>query len=290
MDERFTVWKVLCRARCGNSLRVGWRAGIRRPDTFHIRIKAAVALWATVAGMVAMPARESQSAWARPVAAPRTAATGSPGTAVQAAPATAKVVYFTFDDGPSQRYTPQILDILAQHHVRATFFVLGFRCREFPDIVRRIRREGHQIGSHGFDHRSLLAQSEQGLRAEVLRTDEVVMKVCGVRPLYFRPPGGLVKPGDEEAIHRLGHPIAMWTLDSQDWKARSAAEIVRNVESGARSGAIVLFHDGVSNSRLTVQALPELIQYFAAHNYRFQTLPPPLPASAPRAVDLPRRR
>ncbi|MBX5437508.1 MAG: polysaccharide deacetylase family protein [Alicyclobacillaceae bacterium] len=186
----------------------------------------------------------------------------------------AAVVYFTFDDGPSQRYTPQVLDILARYRVHATFFVLGSRCQEFPAIARRIRREGHQIGSHGFDHRSLLAQTEAGVRTEVLKTDEVVFRVCGVRPLYFRPPGGLVKPQDREAIHQLGHPIVLWTIDSEDWKAHRASEIVQNVERAARPGAIVLFHDGVSASRYTVQALPELIRFFRSRGYQFETLPP----------------
>lgn len=188
-------------------------------------------------------------------------------------PSSEKVLYFTFDDGPSQRYTPMLLDVLRTYHVEGTFFLLGNRCAESPWIVRRIRLEGHEIGSHGYDHQYILHKSQADIRDEVTRADLAIYNACGTRPIYYRPPGGLLDREERVTIHRLGHPIAMWTVDSQDWRTPSAEAIVRNVEAAAQPGSIILFHDGVSNSRYTIQALPTLIRFYRSQGYDFRTLP-----------------
>ncbi|MCL6443522.1 MAG: polysaccharide deacetylase family protein [Alicyclobacillus sp.] len=184
-----------------------------------------------------------------------------------------KVVYFTFDDGPSERYTPQVLDILGRYGVPATFFVLGNRCQAHPELVRRMFREGHEIGSHGYDHRFILHQSAKEISREVRMADEAIYRACGAKPVYYRPPGGLAKQSERSTVEKLGHPIAMWTVDSNDWRATSAESIIRTVERDVRPGAIVLFHDGVSGSRYTVQALPKLIRDFRRQGYQFRRLP-----------------
>lgn len=183
-----------------------------------------------------------------------------------------KVIYFTFDDGPGAVYTPQILNILRQKHVHATFFVLGYRCRALPAIVRRIQREGHEIGSHGYDHADLSHRSFSVVKSEITRADSAIITAVGHKPIYYRPPYGALRQGDTLAIQRLGHKVAYWTVDSQDWKAKSAVGIVQNVERSAHSGSVVLFHDGVNGSRYTVQALPILIDYYRAKGYEFRTL------------------
>ncbi|MDI9259044.1 polysaccharide deacetylase family protein [Alicyclobacillus sendaiensis] len=185
----------------------------------------------------------------------------------------AKVVYLTFDDGPSQRYTPKLLDILRSQHISATFFVVGYRCEQFPDIVRRIQREGHEIGNHGFAHLDPKKRTLDEVLLDVRKTDVAVVKACGTRPLYYRPPYGSIDAQEIDGVHRLGHPIALWTVDSMDWKAKSAKAIVNQVERHTRPGSIILFHDGISSSRYTVEAMPRIIRDFRRDGYTFKTLP-----------------
>lgn len=182
-----------------------------------------------------------------------------------------KVIYFTFDDGPGG-YTPQILNVLRQEHVCATFFILGYRCREMPSIVRRIQHDGHEIGSHGYDHRNLTRQSESVIKLEIQMADSAIVQAIGKKPLYYRPTYGGIDRRDIPFIQRMGHPVVFWTVDSLDWKAKSASIIVQNVERSARPGSIVLFHDGITPSRWTAQALPALIRYYRARGYVFRTL------------------
>ncbi|MCF8567987.1 polysaccharide deacetylase family protein [Alicyclobacillus tolerans] len=184
-----------------------------------------------------------------------------------------KVLYLTFDDGPSIVYTPRILDILKQEHVKATFFVLGFRSEQFPGLVRRISKEGHEIGNHGYYHEHIVRKSRDWVIEDIQKTDVAIRKAAGVIPVYYRPPGGLIDKQEVSTIRKTGHPIALWTVDSVDWKSYSATTIVHNVMNGIRPGAIVLLHDGVTNSQYTTQALPILIRKCRAQGYTFQVLP-----------------
>ncbi|WP_067619554.1 polysaccharide deacetylase family protein [Alicyclobacillus acidiphilus] len=183
-----------------------------------------------------------------------------------------KVLYFTFDDGPGALYTPQILDVLRREHVHATFFVLGSRCTELPDVMKRMQREGHEIGSHGYDHRNLAHVPEHVIRSEVQMADTAIVQVTGKKPRYFRPAYGAIDRRELPMILQMGHPVVFWTVDSLDWKATSAASIIHEVKTWARPGSIVLFHDGVSQSRYTVQALPVLIRYYRTQGYVFKVL------------------
>ncbi|SIS90987.1 polysaccharide deacetylase family protein [Alicyclobacillus vulcanalis] len=184
-----------------------------------------------------------------------------------------KVVYLTFDDGPSQRYTPKLLDILHSQHIHATFFVVGYRCEEFPALVRRIQQEGHEIGNHGFAHFNPKKRALEEVVLDIRKTDTIVERACGTKPLYYRPPYGAIDPSEIECVHRLGHRIALWTVDSMDWKAKSANAIVHQVEEHVHPGSIVLFHDGISSSRYTIEAMPKIIRDFKRDGYVFEPLP-----------------
>lgn len=183
-----------------------------------------------------------------------------------------RVLYLTFDDGPSTAYTPQILNALCREHVHATFFVLGYRCRELPAITRRIMREGHEIGNHGYDHRDLAHAPESVIKSEIRMADSAIVAVTGQKPLYYRPTYGGIDRREIPVITKMGHPVVFWTVDSLDWKAKSAETIVQNVERNAGPRSIVLFHDGISQSRLTAQALPTIIHYYKARGYVFRVL------------------
>lgn len=96
----------------------------------------------------------------------------------------------TFDDGPDDQWTPKVLGVLARFHVKATFFVVGSRCDRFPDMLRRIAREGHTIGNHSWNHPNMAKLSPEDIRAQIQRTDDVIRRVTGATPVLFRPPYG----------------------------------------------------------------------------------------------------
>lgn len=188
-------------------------------------------------------------------------------------PAIDKVVYLTFDDGPSLIYTPKILTVLRQKDVHATFFVLGSRVKSFPQITRLVVQNGHEIGNHGFQHDYPTAMTSPVFVADVRRTDRAIRQITGCEALYYRPPGGLITSKEVSNVQRLGHPLAGWAVDSRDWNAKSSKEIVNRVLRNVRPGSIILLHDGVSASRWTVQALPVIIDALKARGYHFRTLP-----------------
>lgn len=183
-----------------------------------------------------------------------------------------KTLYLTFDDGPSERYTPKILDELRAAHVHATFFVLGYRCDEFPQIVRRMHREGHELGNHGYLHEDVVSLSRSCLQRDVLRTDHSIYRASGVIPTFYRPPGGHIDNQERKLILQMGHPIRMWTVDSFDWKARSTQDIDQALADKIRPQAVILFHDGVSGSRYTAEILPKLLSRWKSAGYAFGTL------------------
>ena len=202
-----------------------------------------------------------------------TVSLGFPGGGIRTTTAATKVLYLTFDDGPSERYTPLVLNVLRQQHAHATFFVVGTRCERYPGLAKRILREGHEIGNHSYAHHYFANASREVVFQDTQKADTAIAHVTGHKPYYYRPPGGILTVGDVQAVRALGHPIMLWTVDSLDWRAGSEQVIIENVRRGARPGAVILFHDGVSNSRYTVTALPKIIRYYRAQGYEFQRLP-----------------
>lgn len=184
-----------------------------------------------------------------------------------------KVVYFTFDDGPSRTYTPQVLNLLRNEHVKATFFLVGSRCTEEPNLVRRIVAEGHEVGNHGYTHQFITNESLTTLQSEVKRTDDAIYRASGLKPVYFRPPGGLFRVTELATLHALGHRTVLWTVDSRDWHATAADPIVENVVEHVKPGAVVLFHDGLTPTKFTIAALPVIISTLRHQGYHFDILP-----------------
>ncbi len=184
-------------------------------------------------------------------------------------------IYLTFDDGPDPAWTPRVLDVLSRKHVHATFFVLGCQSEKYPAIVRRIHKDGHEIGNHGYYHTFIVHKSRAWVISDVVRTDAAIAAISGTKPQYFRPPGGILSLADVGLVSHIGHPIAMWTVDTNDWKAKNKESIISAVRRNAKPGAIILLHDGIAaTSRYTVQALPYIIDELRRRGYSFQVLPP----------------
>ncbi len=185
-------------------------------------------------------------------------------------------VSLTFDDGPDSRYTLQILDILKREGVQATFFVLGEQVRRYPNVTLRIVREGHALGNHSFDHRNLRKVDKQALTWEVAATERELFRATGYHARFFRAPYGSVDCKVITQLGRMGYTVVNWSVDSRDWRSIPATQVVKNVLSEVRPGAIILQHCAGNEREIltgTVAALPVIIHRLRADGYQFVTIP-----------------
>lgn len=187
-------------------------------------------------------------------------------------PTKEKKIALTFDDGPDATYTGQVLDILKQQQVSATFFVIGNQVPRHPEVVKRIVNEGHVIASHTWSHPNLVKENDAKVRQEITKTYQIVEKLTGKKMAMLRPPYGAVK-GKEKLIHQMGISVIQWDIDTLDWEpGQTPDRIFQNVVQHASPGSIVLQHSGGGNRSATVQALPRLIQQLKKEGYQFVTV------------------
>ena len=192
----------------------------------------------------------------------------------------AGTIALTFDDGPDPRWTPQILDVLRRHNARATFFVVGARVNQHPELVRRILAEGHEIGSHGFTHTDLAVLPAWRRSLELTLTRNAVAGATGLQPTLLRPPfssqPSALTSGDLAALRdaaRSGHIAVLADRDTRDWQRPGVDAIVAAaIPEKSGDGAVVLMHDGGGDRSQTVAALDRLIPELAARGYRFTTV------------------
>lgn len=156
----------------------------------------------------------------------------------------AKEVAFTFDDGPDPCYTPELLDLLHEHDVKATFFVLGKKAEQYPDLIERMHREGHQIGIHNYTHTpNWIYFPWTNIRRQVDRTADIVERITGARPILYRPPWGLLNLGDLVLIRR-SYRIVLWSVMVGDWKTSvSAEQLKHDLLKKIKPGSIITLHD-----------------------------------------------
>ncbi|MHB8840496.1 MAG: polysaccharide deacetylase family protein [Candidatus Aquicultor sp.] len=185
------------------------------------------------------------------------------------------IVAITFDDGPNPSYTPQILDILKEKGVKATFFTVGLHVKKYPDIARRIVNEGHDIGNHTYTHKDLVPTTRRMILAQVHKTDQAIQRITGVSTNLFRPPRGIYSSAVRKLlVDEEGYSLILWTVSSVDWRGLSPRKILRRISRHTRPGAILLFHDsgalvrreGASREN-TVESLPMVIDYLQARGY-----------------------
>ena len=189
-----------------------------------------------------------------------------------------KVVALTFDDGPNADATPLILDTLAEKGVRATFFVLGSHAERWPDLVRRIAHEGHQLGNHGYFHRKLQFRSPFYVARDIRLGIRAIRRAGVPAPRYFRAPHGFRSPWTTPIASSYGERTVGWSLGVWDSDRPGVDEIVRRTLEGVNPGSIVLLHDGdgynPDGDRLqTAAALPWIIDGLKANGYEFAALP-----------------
>lgn len=171
-------------------------------------------------------------------------------------------VCLTFDDGPDPRYTARILDILAEHECMASFFALGTAAERWPRLVRRIVDERHALGSHSFRHRRGWTMSGTTIRAEMKRSLQVLERITGYPPRWFRPPHGSLNPVMLGEAARLGMQTVLWSCSAIDWGFLGhEAGVLRRLQC-MKAGDIVLLHDGkrrFNRPDVTVSVLPKIL-------------------------------
>jgi peptidoglycan-N-acetylglucosamine deacetylase len=189
----------------------------------------------------------------------------------------ARQLSLTYDDGPNDPHTLQLLDVLAKHGVKATFFLIGRYVQQRPNIARQIVKAGHVLGNHTFTHPLLIFKSESGIRRELSDCSQALVDVAGEKPVLFRPPFGGRRPAVLRIARELGLEPVMWNVTGYDWNAPPAARIERKVAHQIRGGDVILLHDGShkrmgANRAQTVIATDRLITHYGAEGYEFVTV------------------
>ena len=179
-------------------------------------------------------------------------------------------IAMTFDDGPSATLTPKLLDLLAAHHIKATFFVIGENVAEHPEIVTRAAREGHEIANHSWSHPNFGKMSDESVRRQLQQTDDAIRNATGKRPTLLRPPYGSITAREKRWIHdEFGYDIILWDVDPYDWKRPGSAVVRNRILKETRPGSIVLSHDIHPG---TIEAMPSTFDELEAKGFKFVTV------------------
>ena len=185
-----------------------------------------------------------------------------------------KVVALTFDDGPSE-HTQQILSILKEKNVQATFFVVGENIEHYPELVQDAYFQGHQIGNHSQSHPVMYFMNQSDILHEFAQTEEQIYELIGVRPAILRIPYGWYHQLNMwKMLETNYYQIIGWNVDPEDWKKPSPDRIVQNVIETVQPGSIILMHDGppLSDRAATIEALPDMIDALYQKGYQFVTV------------------
>ena len=183
-----------------------------------------------------------------------------------------KLIALTFDDGPHPRYTNQILDILKEYGVRATFFEVGENVRYYSETAQRVAREGHEIGNHTNTHPHLKGIDSASLRREVELCDNAIESVTGKKTKIFRPPEGVVEECVKVMAQDKNYSLVLWDIDTKDWAGTDSRVIVKNVLDNAKNGSIILMHDYLSKKCHTLEALRVIVPELIRRGYTFVTV------------------
>ena len=183
-----------------------------------------------------------------------------------------KLIALTFDDGPHPKETNQVLDVLNKYNVKGTFFIAGKHANWYPNPLVRASKEGHEIGNHTFNHPDITNLTNAQLEEEILKCEEILIKLTGKKPTLFRPPYGSYKQEELASIaKKLNYKIVLWTtVDARDWQNPAAEVIANKIINNAKNGDIILLHDYATNN--TVAALDILIPKMMDQGFEFVTV------------------
>ena len=198
-----------------------------------------------------------------------------PRLAIRRGPRTPARIALTFDDGPDPVWTPRVLDVLAAWDTRATFFVVGERAARAPDVVRAIANAGHDVGSHGWSHRSLWLCGPRRTAEEVGRAHALLAELSGREPRDFRPPWGMLNAALFPVLRHYGSRCILWSIQSEGLRPVDARAQIAHVLARAHPGAIVDLHDAEGTPKAPERlcaALPEMIDGLRRQGFELVTL------------------
>ncbi|HPQ82741.1 MAG TPA: polysaccharide deacetylase family protein, partial [Candidatus Saccharimonas sp.] len=166
-------------------------------------------------------------------------------------------------------FTNELLDTLQRYKAHASFFLIGKNAISYKDVVKRMQNDGHTIGNHSWDHKSLPLLTPAAIDAELSQTNTEITKITGIVPSYMRPPGGALAPNVYAALQRQNMTAVMWSVDTRDWADRNSDIVYNRVVSGAKPGAIIILHD---IHKTSVDAVPRILKALQRQGYAFVSI------------------
>src|SRR3954470_14452686 len=231
---------------------------------------------------VATPPSTATTATAPEETSAAPAATTAPGTSASAGTAPSqKITYsschvegpyiaLTYDDGPHAQNTPRLLDMLKERKIHATFFMCGENAIQYPQIIKRMIAEGHEVANHSYSHPQLSKMSDEAVRKELQRTHDAIVAGGGVVPKLMRPPyGAFTERQRNWCFGEFGYKCILWDVDPLDWKVRNSAHVESEILKQTVAGSIVLSHD---IHKTTVDAMPATMDALIAKGFKFVTV------------------
>lgn len=187
---------------------------------------------------------------------------------------TEKVVYLTFDDGPTPEITDWVINTLDTFDAKATFFCIGNNIEKHPEIFKSIINKGHAIGNHTYNHLKGWKTKTKDYLINIYKTQLIIDSSYNSKPLLFRPPYGRIKLKQLKALSKLNYQIIMWNILSKDWDKTVEKEVcLKNVIQNTKEGDIVVFHDSIKASRNMQYTLPRMLDHFTKKGYEFKRIP-----------------
>ena len=183
-----------------------------------------------------------------------------------------KKIALTFDDGPHPRITREILGILNEYGVKATFFVIGQNVVNYPETMELLVKSGCEIGNHTYSHENFRNMSQSEIQAEFEKCRQTLLEKFSVEPTLIRPPQGVCSEALSTVSAEMDYDIILWSIDTRDWDHTSSQDIARNVLANARGGDIILMHDYVSGKSGTCDALRIIIPELLNRGFEFVTV------------------
>ena len=177
-----------------------------------------------------------------------------------------KSVYLTFDDGPIPEATPFILDTLDKFNAKATFFMVGANAVKYPHLLEEVRRRGHQVGNHTYNHLSGMRHFTWTYLANIKKADEIL------HTKLFRPPHGWIRTVQYRVLRHVGIKVVMWDVVTRDYsRLLTANDVLHNVKRYTRPGSIITFHDSLKSIEKLKHVLPEALSWLQEQGYEFRT-------------------
>jgi len=243
----------------------GWNTKVLGAALGVTLLAAGASVWTAQAGALGGPSPKATSA--KPGSAVKTVAVDIAHASDQGA----RGVNITIDDGPDPEWTPQVLDVLRQYGVKATFCMVGTQAQAHPDLVKQVVAAGHRLCDHSVSHDTTMDKKPQAYQAQqILDAERMITQASGgVRPMYYRAPGGAFTPYSRHLAASRGMRPLGWNVDSKDFERPGTAAIVATVERELPGGPTILFHDAGGDRSQTVEALRQILPRLKEQGYSY---------------------